>query len=155
MRTCPNMRTVLPLRTVPTVCPMMRTNDAMPNHGRRGANLQKFVYKRSDGHRKQWLGLQMRVVPGTRLLCSGFWGLSRHVNFLGEILQATALSLPGSLVAPTRYYALLPWVYPLYYIALFVPRQLDDDAQLEAKYGKEAFAEYVRRVPYRIIPGVY
>jgi delta14-sterol reductase len=34
-----------------------------------------------------WLGLPMRVVPGTRLLCSGFWGLARHVNYCGEIVQ--------------------------------------------------------------------
>ena len=61
----------------------------------RGANLQKFVYKRRSEHPSRgdldatWLGLPMRVVPGTRLLCSGFWGLARHVNYCGEIVQVS------------------------------------------------------------------
>ena len=77
--------------------------------------------------------------------------------------QAIALALPGSLVALSSlegtphylYYVLLPWLYPLYYVALFLPRQMDDDAQLCAKYGEVAFAEYTRRVPYRVVPGVW
>ena len=38
------------------------------------------------------------TVPGTRILVSGWWGLARHVNYLGEILQAVALSVPGVVV---------------------------------------------------------
>ena len=121
----------------------------------RGANLQKFAFKRSGGAHTSWLGLPMTTVPGTRLLCGGFWGLSRHVNYLGEILQAVALALPGSLVATSGYYRALPWLYPLYYVALFVPRQADDDDQIRRKYGDAVFAAYAARVPWRIVPGVY
>jgi len=121
----------------------------------RGANLQKFFFKRSDGRLERWCGLRMQVVPGTRLLVSGFWGLSRHVNYCGEIVQAIALALPGCAVGSSAYYRFLPWLYPLYYVALFVPRQLDDDAQLAAKYGAALFAEYARRVPYRMVPWLY
>ena len=35
-----------------------------------------------------------------------------------------------SLVATTPYYRTLPWLYPLYYVALFIPRQMDDDVQV-------------------------
>eukprot|EP00966_Prymnesium_polylepis_P084070 1945941-Prymnesium_polylepis.1 len=97
----------------------------------------------------------MRVVPGTRLLCGGFWGAARHINYLGELLQAIALALPGCLVASTALEAALPWAYPLYYVAILVPRQLDDDEQLRAKYGQEVFDAYVRAVPWRIVPGVW
>jgi len=123
----------------------------------RGANMQKFVHKRGNGTRSNWMGLPMRTVPGTagRLLCGGFWGLSRHVNYAGELLQAIALALPGTIVASSTYYRALPWLYPLYYVALFVPRQLDDDVQLKAKYGKAAFEAYSAAVPYRIVPGLW
>ena len=136
----------------------------------RGANLQKYLYKtRGASVSVSFAGgllaavelPTMRVVPCTRLLCSGFWGLARHVNYLGEIVQAIALALPGYLVTPPdgsyrcHWYRLLPWLYPLYYLALFIPRQMDDDKQIEAKYGKGAFREYTRRVPFRIVPGVW
>ena len=65
------------------------------------------------------------------------------------------MALPGALLATTPYYQALPWLYPLYYVALFVPRQIDDDAQLLAKYGEKAFAKYTLRVPYRIVPGLW
>ena len=47
-----------------------------------------------------------------------------------------------------------PWLYPLYYVGLLLPRQLDDDRRCAAKYGP-LWAEYVKRVPWRIIPRVY
>lgn len=122
----------------------------------RGANLQKYVYKTRPAGTPFACGLVANgTVPGTRLLCTGFWGVARHVNYLGEILQAVALALPGCLVAPTAGAAVLPWLYPLYYVALFVPRQADDDEQIRLKYGEGPFAEYVQRVPYRMVPGVW
>ena len=169
---------------------------------------RRYLYKTRSAERASelMLGLRMEVVPGTRLLCSGFWGVARHVNYvrdrhdplecirpptphprkqdihssslppslpspraalvlfdshgfgsrqLGEILQATALALPGYLLATAPYYQALPWLYPLYYVALFIPRQIDDDLQLELKYGKTAFKEYTARVPSRILPGIW
>lgn len=121
----------------------------------RGANLQKFACKTGTPLLGGALGslVSMDTVPGSggRVLCAGFWGISRHVNYLGEILQAVALALPA--VAATRTaWALL---YPLYYVAIFVPRQIDDDLVCERKYGKAVWAEYVKRVPWRIVPGVW
>jgi protein-S-isoprenylcysteine O-methyltransferase Ste14 len=84
-----------------------------------------------------------------KLLVSGFWGLSRHINYLGEILMATALAL--ALGHPS---ALGPWLYPLYYVALLFPRQHDDDRRCAAKYGP-LWTAYTRRVRWRIIPGIY
>jgi protein-S-isoprenylcysteine O-methyltransferase Ste14 len=116
----------------------------------RGANMQKFTFKTAPD--AVFLGMfEPEVVSdGERaLLCSGFWGVSRHVNYLGEILMATGLALalgyPG---------CVWPWLYPLYYVALLVPRERDDDRRCAGKYG-ELWARYCERVPYRIIPKIY
>ena len=90
-----------------------------------------------------------RLLEG-RLLCGGFWGISRHVNYLGEIVQGLALALPGYLASGS----LLPFLYPVYYIALFVGRERDDHVACKEKYGT-AWDAYCRLVPYRIVPGVY
>ena len=44
--------------------------------------------------------------------------------------------------------------YPMYYVLLFVPRQIDDDLVCSQKYGAE-WDDYVKKVKYRIIPFVY
>jgi Ergosterol biosynthesis ERG4/ERG24 family len=113
----------------------------------RGANMQKFHFKR-DPTRK-FLGMTPVALEG-RVLVSGFWGLSRHINYLGELLMASAITLALG-------YGLTdwqPWLYPLYYVALFIPRQLDDDKRCAKKYGP-LWVEYKKRVPYRIIPYVF
>jgi delta14-sterol reductase len=84
-----------------------------------------------------------------KLLVNGFWGAARHVNYLGEFLMATSLAL--ALGYPNH---IGPWLYPLYYVALLVPRQIDDDRRCAEKYGA-LWTEYVKRVRDRIIPGVY
>jgi delta14-sterol reductase len=116
----------------------------------RGANLQKYLFKTAP--ERSLFGLLAPVAVsggGKQLLCSGFWRLSRHINYLGEILMAVGLTLAlGWPRLP------LPWLYPLYYIVLLLPRQHFDDQRCAAKYGA-LWAEYCRRVPYRIIPFIY
>ena len=116
----------------------------------RGANLQKFLFKtRPDA---KLLGLLAPVAldgGGKQLLCSGFWRLSRHINYLGEILMALGLTL--ALGYPL---ALGPWLYPLYYVVLLLPRQHFDDQRCAAKYGA-LWERYCAEVPYRIVPFVY
>ncbi len=116
----------------------------------RGANLQKFLFKTRPEAKLLGLLTPVAVSDGThRLLCSGFWRLSRHINYLGEILMAIGLTLVlGWPLDPW------PWLYPVYYVALLFPRQADDDRRCAAKYGL-LWTEYCRQVPYRIIPGVY
>ena len=115
----------------------------------RGANLQKFSFKQDP--ERAFLGLAPRAIGDgeRRLLVSGFWGLSRHVNYLGEILMASGLAL--ALGWP---WVLGPWLYPLYYLALLVPRERDDDRRCTAKYGP-LWEQYREQVPWRIVPRVY
>ncbi len=116
----------------------------------RGANMQKYVFKRDPT--AKFLGfIEPKVLSNGehKLLVSGFWGVARHVNYLGEFLMAIGLAL--ALGYPDH---IGPWLYPLYYVALLVPRQIDDDRRCAQKY-KSLWKDYVERVPYRIVPGVY
>jgi delta14-sterol reductase len=115
----------------------------------RGANLQKFYFKKDPS--KPFLGIYPQTISNgsQRLLVNGFWGISRHVNYLGEILMATGIVLCTGY--PTLFW---PWLYPLYYVFLLFPRQQDDDVRCAQKYGP-LWDEYKAKVPYRIIPRIY
>lgn len=115
----------------------------------RGANMQKFFFKKDPGRPF------LKIIPETitdgnnALLVNGFWGISRHINYSGEILMASGIILC------TGYPSLIwPWLYPLYYVVLLVARQRDDDKRCAIKYGK-LWNTYVEKVPYRIIPYIY
>jgi delta14-sterol reductase len=116
----------------------------------RGANLQKYLFKTRPEARLFGVIAPVALTSGDKqLLCSGFWGLSRHINYMGEILMASALTLALGYPA-----AIAPWLYPVYYVALLVPRERDDERRCAEKYGA-LWQEYCRRVPYRIVPWVY
>ena len=115
----------------------------------RGANLQKYFFKKDPN--KRFLGMAPETISdGNRtLLVNGFWGLSRHINYLGEIGMAIAIVL--SVGHPAL---LWPWLYPLYYVVLLFTRQIDDDKRCAHKYGP-LWKQYVKKVPYKIIPYIY
>ena len=115
----------------------------------RGANLQKYFFKKDP--QRVFLGIKPEsITDGNKtLLVNGFWGLSRHINYLGEIVMAT-----GIVLCTGHPLLIWPWLYPLYYVALLFPRQVDDDKRCAQKYGP-LWQQYLKRVPYRIIPGVY
>lgn len=115
----------------------------------RGANMQKYFFKRDP--QRVFLGIKPETITDGKktLLVNGFWGKSRHINYLGEVLMAS-----GIILCVGHPFMLWPWLYPLYYIALLFPRQADDDKICAVKYGP-LWKEYVKKVPYRIIPYIY
>jgi delta14-sterol reductase len=115
----------------------------------RGANMQKYTFKKNP--EKAFLGIVPETISdgNKRLLVNGFWGLSRHINYMGEILMAT-----GIVLCAGHPLSIWPWLYPLYYVALLIPRQIADDKLCSRKYGP-LWDQYVKKVPYRIIPYIY
>ena len=112
-------------------------------------NLQKHRF-REDPERPIW-GRKPDYIEtpgGGKLLVSGFWGWSRHFNYVGDIMMAAAWSLP------CLFGSLLPYFYPIYFTILLVHRERRDYHRCAKKYGK-AWEEYRRRVPWRILPGIY
>lgn len=115
----------------------------------RGANMQKYFFKTAPARRFLWITPEALSDGDHRLLVNGFWGASRHINYLGEIIQAVAIALASG------YFGVwMVWLYPLYYVALFLSRQADDDKLCRAKYGA-LWDEYTARVKYKIVPRLY
>jgi protein-S-isoprenylcysteine O-methyltransferase Ste14 len=115
----------------------------------RGANMQKYFFKTAPGRKFLWITPEALSDGTHSLLVNGFWGGSRHINYLGEIIQAVAISLA------VGYFGIWEvWLYPIYYVLLFVSRQADDDKVCRAKYGP-LWDDYTAKVKYRIIPRLY
>nr|XP_003230266.2 PREDICTED: delta(14)-sterol reductase [Anolis carolinensis] len=114
----------------------------------RGANSQKNTFRRNPNDPRV-AGLRtLPTATGRRLLVSGWWGLVRHPNYLGDLLMALAWSLPCGLTHA------LPYFYPAYFLLLLLHREARDERHCLGQYGL-AWGEYCRKVPFRILPYVY
>ncbi|KAL2479630.1 Delta(14)-sterol reductase [Abeliophyllum distichum] len=111
----------------------------------RGANKQKHDFKKNP---KALIWGRPPKVIGGKLLASGYWGIARHCNYLGDLLVALSFSLPCGLSSP------VPYFYPIYLLILLIWRERRDEARCAEKY-KEVWAEYRKLVPWRILPYVY
>ena len=115
----------------------------------RDANLQKQRF-RKDPTKHVW-GKPPKVLQtkrGTALLLSGWWGLARHTNYLGDLTMALSWCLAcgfGSVV---------PYFYILYFAPLLLDRERRDHKLCKEKYGADWDA-YCKLVPYRIVPWIY
>ncbi|KAF0915462.1 hypothetical protein E2562_036325 [Oryza meyeriana var. granulata] len=111
----------------------------------RGANKQKHVFKKNP---KALIWGKPPKLVGGKLLASGYWGIARHCNYLGDILLALSFSLPCGTSS------VIPYFYPTYLFILLIWRERRDEARCSEKY-KEIWVEYCKLVPWRIFPYVY
>ena len=116
----------------------------------RGANLQKYMFKRFP--ERAFLGFikPATLTDGERtILCSGFWGKARHMNYTGELLEALGMAL-----ALGHFTNVWAWVYFVYLAIFFITRDRIDDRRCAGKYG-DLWREYQGKTPYRLVPKVY
>ncbi|KAI8800942.1 ergosterol biosynthesis ERG4/ERG24 [Cladochytrium replicatum] len=125
----------------------------------RAANNQKDLARRTNGDCKIW-GRPARVVRTqfqtsdgkvhtSILLASGFWGISRHFNYVGDLMISAAMCW-----ACGAHEWILPQFYLVYMTILLVHRIERDHQRLVGKYGKY-WEEYCGVVRYKLIPYVY
>ncbi|KNC81445.1 hypothetical protein SARC_06234 [Sphaeroforma arctica JP610] len=90
----------------------------------------------------------MKTDRGTRLMTSGWWGIARHINYFGDMLQGLAWCLPCGFGHQ------IPYFYAIYFTTLLIHRDLRDGDNCQKKYGKD-WDKYCSLVKSRIIPYVY
>lgn len=122
------------------------------------ADRQKQVVRRTDGNCVIWGGkpevirASFQLDDGQHrqslLLVSGFWGIGRHFHYLPELALAFIWTVP------VLFENLLPYSYFIVLCILLIHRTYRDDLVCKKKYA-EYWDEYVRRVPYKIIPYVF
>jgi protein-S-isoprenylcysteine O-methyltransferase Ste14 len=115
----------------------------------RGTNIQKHKFRRNPetlfwGRKQECIKTQR----GSLLLISGWWGLARHINYMGDLMMGLAWCLPCG------FEHLLPYFYIIYFTILLVHRERRDHAMCAEKYGDD-WVTYCGKVRYRIVPGVY
>jgi 7-dehydrocholesterol reductase len=79
------------------------------------------------------------------LLASGWWGVSRHFNYVPEVLAALLWSVPA------LFSHLLPYFYVCCLTILLVDRAHRDDRRCREKYGLYWDA-YCEKVPWMLVP---
>lgn len=115
----------------------------------RTSNLQKHRF-RADPSRPIWGRTPefIQTKHGTKLLVSGWWGVARHSNYLGDLMMGLAWCLACG------FGHVLPYFYIIYFTILLLQREWRDSKHCAAKYGDD-WVTYRSRVRWRIVPGLY
>jgi delta14-sterol reductase len=144
------------------------------------SNSQKNSFRTNPNDPKLSHLKYIETKAGTRLLVSGWWGVSRHINYLGDWTQ----SWPYCMVTGVAGYTILSagtgaegaikmadgrelvtgaargwgmiftYFYIVYFGVLLVHRQMRDDEKCERKYGED-WKRYCSIVRSKIVPGIY
>ena len=122
------------------------------------ANRERIRVRSTDGNTTVWgkapliIRAKYRNENGEEreniLLASGFWGVSRHFHYVGEIIGAFCWSVVGG------FSNFAPFFYVTFLSILLLHRGFRDDEKCKAKYGVY-WDEYRALVPWKVLPGVY
>ncbi|KAJ3316545.1 erg24, C-14 sterol reductase, partial [Gonapodya sp. JEL0774] len=103
--------------------------------------LGMFIFRASNGEKNNFRtdpeGPNVRHLKyittkmGNKLITSGWWGMARHINYLGDWLMAWAWCLPTGFATPITYF------YVIYFGILLVHRDTRDYEKCSKKYGSD------------------
>ncbi|KAJ5246162.1 Delta(14)-sterol reductase [Penicillium chermesinum] len=114
---------------------------------------------------------------GSKLMTSGWWGMARHINYLGDWIMSWAYCLPTGIagfaivqsINPATgklenqavqtpeargWGMLITYFYMVYFAVLLIHREMRDEEKCKKKYGAD-WDRYTSMVRSRIIPGIY
>ena len=92
-----------------------------------------------------WLSRTVEVQEGQKVIDTGLYGVVRHPMYAATVLLF--LSMPLVLGSP------LSFAVMLLYLPIIAKRIRNEEAVLEQ--GLEGYADYKKRVKYRLIPGIW
>lgn len=114
----------------------------------RSSNSQKDQFRRDPLHPSVKNLKTLPTKKGSRLLISGWWGMCRHPNYVGDLMMALSWCLPCG------FDNVLPYFYFIYFAVLLIHRQLRDEDNCLKKYGDD-WKRYCNIVRWRLLPGIY
>ncbi|KAH6606890.1 delta14-sterol reductase [Trichoderma cornu-damae] len=147
----------------------------------RSANSQKNTFRTNPDDPSVAHLQYIKTKTGSKLLTTGWWGVARHINYLGDWIQAWPYCLPTGLAgyqilsagaSPAEgafvmadgrqvvqgdakgWGVLVTYFYIVYFGVLLVHRDRRDDLKCFRKYGED-WNKYKKIVRWRIIPGIY
>jgi len=122
------------------------------------ADWQKQSARESDGECLIWgrkpdvIRAKYTLTDGSSrtslLLVSGWWGVARHFHYVPELTLAFCWTVPS------LFENLMPYSYVIFLFILLTHRTFRDDDKCNKKYGIH-WDEYKKRVPYKMIPGIF
>ena len=92
-----------------------------------------------------YLSRTVEVQENQKVIDTGLYGIVRHPMYAATVLLF--LSMPLVLGSP------LSFAVMLFYLPLIIKRIRNEEAVLES--GLEGYADYMKRVKYRILPGIW
>lgn len=114
----------------------------------RGANGQKNKFRTNPDSPEVKDIKYITTKSGSKLMISGWWGIARHINYLGDWIMGWAWCLPCGFKTP------IPYFYVVYFAVLLIHRERRDEIKCSTKYGED-WEKYKKIVKWRIIPGIY
>ncbi|KAF5857866.1 erg24, C-14 sterol reductase [Aspergillus alliaceus] len=143
----------------------------------RGANNQKNRFRTDPNDPRVKHIKYIQTKSGSKLMTSGWWGLARHINYLGDWLMSWSYSLPTGIAGYTIIESLnqstggvqkqavqnpevrgwgmiFTYFFMLYFGVLLIHREMRDEEKCKRKYGAD-WDRYTSLVRSRIIPGIY
>ncbi|RDA82618.1 hypothetical protein CP532_3075 [Ophiocordyceps camponoti-leonardi (nom. inval.)] len=148
----------------------------------RSANSQKNMFRTNPIDPSVAHLEYLETKAGSRLLTTGWWGVARHINYLGDWIQSWPYSLPTGLAGYQVLAAgarsseegayvmrdgrevvagdargwgmLVTYFYIVYFAVLLIHRDRRDDEKCQRKYGDD-WTKYKKIVRWRIVPGLY
>ncbi|PQE18972.1 7-dehydrocholesterol reductase protein [Rutstroemia sp. NJR-2017a WRK4] len=131
----------------------------------RSVNYQKDLVRRTGGDCMIWgkkaevLRMKYKTGDGktheSLLLCSGWWGTARHVNYVGDLALSFSMCAAAGLAGRGEGQGhLLPWTYAIFMTVLLIHRCWRDEERCAKKYGV-GWERYCARVGWVLVPGIW